>query len=250
MALLRSRQTIVAVILAAIMTGALFAVSRNAAALVPGLPIVLVISWLGVWMWERRWERKHRPAASPFARRTSAGGMRTMLRQDRNAHFIRDARGFLWRRRIWFEATGCPPVEIARAQYRQLEQAQRDEPVMIASTGDRAYWWWQDAFYWENEGYSARDVMALVMRTRRQKERQLQHAHALLDGARPRRRESIPEDVRRFVWQRDGGRCQECGSAELLQYDHIIPWSLGGADTAENLRLLCAECNRLKSDTI
>ncbi|MGI8826328.1 MAG: HNH endonuclease [Chloroflexota bacterium] len=58
------------------------------------------------------------------------------------------------------------------------------------------------------------------------------------------------QDVRRYVWQRDEGRCQECGGTEMLQYDHIIPWSMGGADTAENLALLCAECNRLKSDAI
>jgi 5-methylcytosine-specific restriction endonuclease McrA len=36
----------------------------------------------------------------------------------------------------------------------------------------------------------------------------------------------------------------------MLQYDHIIPWSLGGVDTAENLRLLCADRHRLKGDTI
>jgi 5-methylcytosine-specific restriction endonuclease McrA len=36
----------------------------------------------------------------------------------------------------------------------------------------------------------------------------------------------------------------------MLQFDHIIPWSLGGADTAETLRLLCVDCNRRKSDSI
>jgi 5-methylcytosine-specific restriction endonuclease McrA len=42
-------------------------------------------------------------------------------------------------------------------------------------------------------------------------------------------RAAIPKSVRHSVWQRDGGRCAECGSKEDLQYDHLIPWSRGGA---------------------
>ena len=49
---------------------------------------------------------------------------------------------------------------------------------------------------------------------------------------------------------RDGGRCVRCGSQQELQYDHIIPLSRGGADTAENLQLLCAPCARAKGDSI
>jgi 5-methylcytosine-specific restriction endonuclease McrA len=37
-----------------------------------------------------------------------------------------------------------------------------------------------------------------------------------------KRNEAIPEDVKVFVWQRDGGRCVECGSREDLEYDHMI----------------------------
>ena len=35
-----------------------------------------------------------------------------------------------------------------------------------------------------------------------------------------------------------------------LEYDHIIPYSKGGANTVKNLRLLCRTCNRLKGDRI
>jgi hypothetical protein len=63
-------------------------------------------------------------------------------------------------------------------------------------------------------------------------------------------RKGIPESVRREVWRRDGGVCVECGSRESLEFDHIIPWSLGGSDTARNLRLLCERCNRAKGPRI
>ena len=65
-----------------------------------------------------------------------------------------------------------------------------------------------------------------------------------------RKRPSIPSDIKQIVWERDGGRCVECGSIEDLQYDHIIPFSKGGSSTAENLQILCGSCNRSKSDQI
>ncbi|MGH2365293.1 MAG: HNH endonuclease [Chloroflexota bacterium] len=56
----------------------------------------------------------------------------------------------------------------------------------------------------------------------------------------------ISADTRLFVWQRDGGRCAHCGATSNLQFDHIIPYSWGGADTAENVELLCRPCNLSK----
>jgi 5-methylcytosine-specific restriction endonuclease McrA len=64
------------------------------------------------------------------------------------------------------------------------------------------------------------------------------------------RRERIPEDVRLFVWERDGGRCQRCGASENLQFDHIVPASKGGGNEANNIELLCAACNQLKSGDV
>lgn len=60
----------------------------------------------------------------------------------------------------------------------------------------------------------------------------------------------IPQQVKNKVWNRDGGRCIECGSNEKLEFDHIIPFSKGGADTYRNIQLLCEPCNRRKSDFI
>lgn len=53
----------------------------------------------------------------------------------------------------------------------------------------------------------------------------------------------ISHDTRLFVWQRDQGRCQNCGSTKNLHFDHIIPRSWGGSGLAENVELLCEACN-------
>ena len=61
----------------------------------------------------------------------------------------------------------------------------------------------------------------------------------------------------RVFWEDDGLGAEEvmawplsgsanCGSDELLQFDHVIPVALGGSSTADNLQLLCAPCNRDK----
>jgi len=56
----------------------------------------------------------------------------------------------------------------------------------------------------------------------------------------------ISADTRLFVWNRDGGRCRNCGSDSNLQFDHIIPQSKGGSGVAENVELLCRDCNLRK----
>lgn len=63
-------------------------------------------------------------------------------------------------------------------------------------------------------------------------------------------REKIPERVRIEVWRRDDGKCAKCGSRERLEYDHIVPVSRGGSNTARNIELLCEKCNRAKSNHI
>ena len=64
------------------------------------------------------------------------------------------------------------------------------------------------------------------------------------------KRPSIPEKTRIEVWRRDEGKCVKCGSNERLEYDHIIPISKGGSNTARNIQLLCEKCNRSKGANI
>ncbi|MFD8247298.1 TerD family protein [Nocardia sp. NPDC059691] len=61
---------------------------------------------------------------------------------------------------------------------------------------------------------------------------------------------SIPQEVKAEVWQRDGGRCVECGDGHYLEFDHVIPLSRGGATSAANLQILCRACNRAKGARI
>jgi len=64
------------------------------------------------------------------------------------------------------------------------------------------------------------------------------------------KRECIPESVRVEVWRRDAAKCVRCGSRERLEFDHIIPVSLGGSSTARNVQLLCESCNRMKGASV
>jgi hypothetical protein len=63
-------------------------------------------------------------------------------------------------------------------------------------------------------------------------------------------RTPISEDVQILVWNRDGGKCVKCGGTENLEFDHIIPVSKGGSNTARNIQLLCESCNRGKGAKI
>jgi len=60
--------------------------------------------------------------------------------------------------------------------------------------------------------------------------------------------------TRHKILERDGFKCLDCGatpaSGALLEIDHIIPISKGGSNDQSNLRTLCSNCNRGKSDRI
>jgi hypothetical protein len=191
------------------------------------------------------------PVTPPFARRAPTSSS-PQLRQDANARFLVD-RGFLFRRRVWFVGTCCPPVRIDDARYNQLVAEHRRQPAAIVRLGSRTWWWLEDSFYWESGGYQQRDVLALIRDRQRRAAKQLDRARTLLnvdEGLQERRRnprQPIPREIRQAVFERDGGSCTECGSAFDLQYDHVIPVARGGGNSFENLQLLCGDCNRAKS---
>jgi 5-methylcytosine-specific restriction endonuclease McrA len=71
----------------------------------------------------------------------------------------------------------------------------------------------------------------------------------------PGERPPIPAEVRRAVWERDGGRCtylspegRRCECRWQLELDHIQPDALGGPPTVGNLRLRCRAHNFLHAE--
>lgn len=57
--------------------------------------------------------------------------------------------------------------------------------------------------------------------------------------------------MKESAYERQAGICVSCGKhfdIKSMQADHITPWSKGGQTIAENCQLLCADCNRRKSN--
>jgi HNH endonuclease len=177
-----------------------------------------------------------------------------MLHRDTSARLVRT--GFWMFARYHFE---CAQEESGRswsvAGAKDLLRGQLGQPVLVHENESRHRRWWlfQGEYYWEDEGLAEMEVKALVLERANQSHRRLKRALALMQGIEALdgpARAPIPDEVRIFVWNRDGGRCGRCGSNERLEFDHIIPVALGGASTARNVQLLCESCNRSKGATV
>jgi len=123
-------------------------------------------------------------------------------------------------------------------------------PAHLGRYNGRNYWAYAGRIYSENENLSRGEVHALLVSRDMRERRKVDRAVAMLQRSEstPRRgREHIPDDVKQFVWQRDRGRCTNCGATTDLEFDHVIPVSMGGSSTERNLQLLCASCNGMKA---
>ena len=63
-------------------------------------------------------------------------------------------------------------------------------------------------------------------------------------------RAKVTNSLKRFIKNRDGHRCKNCGSTNNLEIDHIIPISKGGKSSSDNLQTLCHRCNQNKGNII
>ena len=86
---------------------------------------------------------------------------------------------------------------------------------------------------------------------------------AATDRPRPGRRRSleggrhIPADVRRAVWERDGGQCtyvsdagHRCDARKGLEFDHLDPVARGGHAAVGRIRLRCRAHNQLEAERV
>lgn len=178
-----------------------------------------------------------------------------MLRGNKNAQIVKLpwSLGGLFVGRYALQAGNRVfPNRWKRDWYLHAVAAQREEPVLLLLDAARRYWWFHDCIYWEDDDLAPDDVKALVLQRERAARRKLETAHSLMraeEAGQPVRM-AIPLEVRRTVFERDGGHCVECGSNFDLQYDHVVPVALGGATTVANLQLLCSGCNQRKGATI
>jgi 5-methylcytosine-specific restriction endonuclease McrA len=186
------------------------------------------------------------PATPQFARPRSTGSSGTIY-ADHNATFMYD-RGFMFRTRCWFTATACPPIRFGREQTAALMTAQSAAPVRIVQYNGRTWWLFEDEYYWSATSYTNHDVLALIRDRQRRQQSKLDRAHMALrmEQQPTQRRGPLPRVLKMAVFERDNGRCTQCGSTFDLQYDHVIPVAMGGATTMENLQLLCSPCNQSK----
>ncbi len=137
------------------------------------------------------------------------------------------------------------------ASIRAKVDKARTEPVQL----DDDYWLFGDYIHKvESDAkeamYSAEERELLVRDAFDAERRKFERLRTRFAGSTGITRPRIPESVRVEVWRRDDGKCARCGSRENLEYDHIVPLSRGGSNTARNIELLCEQCNRSKGANV
>lgn len=68
-----------------------------------------------------------------------------------------------------------------------------------------------------------------------------------------RKRRKYSEEERKIIYDKSGGRCALCGQLlklEDMTIDHIIPISMGGEDSLDNIQALCYSCNQFKDNIL
>jgi 5-methylcytosine-specific restriction endonuclease McrA len=178
-----------------------------------------------------------------------------MLRADNNAQIVRlpaTLEGLFTGRYAVRSGKRLLAARWKKPDLEALKARQHEAPVVIDRSGPRSLWFFRDRFYWDDAELGAEDVAALVGQRERRETQKLQSAHSLMRAEAQGRpgRAAIGRELRRAVYERDGGSCVECSATFDLQYDHVLPVALGGATTLENLQLLCAQCNQRKSDSL
>ncbi len=167
---------------------------------------------------------------------------------------------------IFTDESALSPKEIFN-KYKDCINLLRSKPLKLFTKFDMvnrhtgwiilsSHEWAFNDFIYEVKGlYSDEEARLLVLEDFDRERKRFEKLQLKFDKSsspddfspvRPR----IPESIRIEVWRRDSGKCARCGSREKLEYDHIVPISKGGSNTARNIELLCELHNRSKSNNV
>lgn len=145
-------------------------------------------------------------------------------------------------------------IEIWDTQgYNQMMQRRETVPTKIAKKVRKTWWMFDGEFFVEDEDCTVEEAQTLILAEKKKRTLKLLKAQTQLGQANFQSihvREPLPDHVKVFVWQRDGGKCVKCGSQRNLEFDHVVPLSLGGSNTTRNIQLLCQDCNRTKGGSL
>jgi len=150
-------------------------------------------------------------------------------------------------------------LQIPVEKFNRFREQATSMPVKIVSSqikgteDERFVFLYKDKYYVTEIEMQPDEVLLVLKNTWQSKKDNLKkelervRAKAEFEGAV---RMPISQDVQILVWNRDGGKCVKCGGTEKLEFDHIIPLSKGGSNSARNIQLLCEHCNRSKGANV
>ncbi len=121
---------------------------------------------------------------------------------------------------------------LTRAEFMNKKERSGTEPEFYWKVGRWNYWRYKDKWYVEDDGLKPDEVAALASSYGLKLKKKINEAKTAVAAQRVpdgSLREFIPEQVRLTVWERDEGKCQLCGATTDLQFDHVIPVSMGGS---------------------
>jgi hypothetical protein len=142
---------------------------------------------------------------------------------------------------------------LTKKEFLEKKERSTHNPELYWRLNGVNYWRFLDKWYVDDDNLKQDEVLALIKSYGLQLQKKISEAKTAASAGRVpdgSLREMIPEQVRHAVWERDGGTCRSCGAANDLQYDHLIPVSMGGANSVENLQILCGTCNRRKGASV
>lgn len=167
------------------------------------------------------------------------------LNANRRAAWAEDPERFRARQREYWHATRERRLELKREYY------ERNREFVLAQNRK-----WREENVEKHAAWLKRYRLANRERKRQYNKEYYRNNTERFELHRRRRAMRLAgvesEDyTRREIYDRDGGRCRDCGKELPLepggfQIDHIVPISLGGPDTRANVQLMCPTCNRAK----